>query len=291
MHIKCEGYTVISYVGNRFPKMSIYISKIKKMESECYVANIISDENNEISITDYNNILNLYYNDIIINNVKLLNVCNVVAPTKDFYSVYDVLDNKSIDILRQIYSLGIQNTKSNVKLISLWIEFIVVNYKSGKKLYSNEFKNILMDYNEWGVAQEVIIDNKSLIVELSIIYKRYYKLLNEEFKKMRKKNRYIKETFFYQKMNHKFWFRSQSINTINLIFFDAEFEKEFYQNLKLNNRSTKRFAISPCILNPRKISYFYKNKNRQCNYKNDISINPLGKVEGKCNDQTNTFNC
>lgn len=185
-----KKYLFFDYMGKRVDnaRVSIYLGD-RINSGEVNVGNIIPLIKNQLSIEEYNAVLMLFYNDIIIPYEKENKYLTISQPTDDKFDPLTIMSEKSLKKLQAFCGGANKSTGSSHPCDKeRWLSFILQTVEEDRILDSDTLCRFLQDEEYWGKKSDDSIGvmgnyawNEDSAYELSMEYEtiseamKYYK--------------------------------------------------------------------------------------------------------------------
>ena len=142
---------VFAYLGLKEEPAHLYLCKSKYQDKPCYrVTNIVPTKVNDLSIEQYNRILDIFYRDIITPYVKDGIPLQVDEPTSDRFDPLTVVSIVALDKLISFCTNANKSTGSTHPLDKeRWFAFICQTVEDGKMFNADTLAQFLQDEDFW----------------------------------------------------------------------------------------------------------------------------------------------
>ena len=182
-----KDYIVFNYLGNKVDqaKVSIFCGQNARRQGYLKVGNIVPLRKNQLSIEEYNAVLDLFYEEIIVPNKSQLNGIEIVGPESD---VFDPLKYISKEALRKLecFCNGANRTTGSAHPSdeARWFDFICQTVDDNQTFDFDTICYFLMDEDYWnkkksnfaGVMGRYAWDEEQA-VKLATQYDNYVRIL------------------------------------------------------------------------------------------------------------------
>lgn len=161
-HNNWSNYLIFVYHGSKVEQAKIffYIKNVA-IDNNIHVGNIvpISQNKRKLTIEEYNNILDLFYQEII----SLYKEDNIkIELSTDKFDPTAVMSNESINKLT-LFSNAANKSTGSIHPCDRerWFDFIFTSFSNGDKLNEEIFARFLSDKEYWGEPDTCIIDESA----------------------------------------------------------------------------------------------------------------------------------
>ena len=155
-----NNYLAFDYVGKKYPQaeVSIYCGKDAIEEGKICVGNIVPLEKEQLTITEYNSLLDEFYVDIILPYKKTYSDIIIAGPTSDSFNPLDVISDKALNKLKIFCDSANKTTGSSHPDDEIrWFDFICQTVEDEKVFDYDTMYRFLMDENYWGKKENSYI--------------------------------------------------------------------------------------------------------------------------------------
>lgn len=152
-----RNYILADYIGNSAPhaEVSIYYGKESWREGYIKVGNIVPLEKNELSIDEYNNILDIFYSEIVESYCKLHKDIKVVGPTSEQFDPLNYITEEALNKLTLFCNAANKSTGSSHPCDEeRWFDFICQTVDDEKVFDCDTLFKFLMDEDYWGKKEK-----------------------------------------------------------------------------------------------------------------------------------------
>ena len=188
---KCTSagdYISFEYCGNKVEaaEVSIYYGQETWREGYIKICNIVPINKFQLSIEEYNAVLDLFYEEIIVPNKDKLTGLKVVGPESDVFDPLKYISPEALDKLKHFCNCANKSTGSaHPSDEQRWFDFICQTVDDGMTLDYDTIYRFLMDEEYWGkrnmnshmVMGKFAWDEKHA-AELASEYDNYVRILN-----------------------------------------------------------------------------------------------------------------
>ena len=146
---------VFAYLGLKEEPAHLYLCKSKYQDKPCYrVTNIVPTKVNDLSIEQYNRILDIFYRDIITPYVKDGIPLQVDEPTSDRFDPLTVISEEALSKLAYFSNMANKSTGySHPCDMQRWFDFICQTVEDGRIFDIETLANFLQDKEYWGTGK------------------------------------------------------------------------------------------------------------------------------------------
>lgn len=148
-----KDYIVADYIGDLAPhaEVSIYYGAETWREGYIKVGNIVPLEKNQLTIDEYNKILDLFYSDIVEPYRKKHADIKVLGPTSDQFDPLDYITKEALDKLERFCNAANKSTGSSHPCDEeRWFDFICQTVDDKRVFDYDTLFKFLMDEDYWG---------------------------------------------------------------------------------------------------------------------------------------------
>lgn len=148
-----KNYIVADYIGNLAPhaEVSIYYGADSWREGYIQVGNIVPLDKDQLTIDEYNNILELFYTDIVIPYCEKHTNIKVFGPTSDIFNPLNYITEKALNKLTLFCNAANKSTGSSHPCDEeRWFDFICQTVDDNKVFDYDTLYKFLMDEDYWG---------------------------------------------------------------------------------------------------------------------------------------------
>lgn len=147
---------VVSYLGKEEEPAKLFLCKSKYENKACYrVTNIIPANVNELSIEQYNRILDIFYQNVIVPYKRANIPLQVEGPTSDQFDPLSIISRPALDKLRQFSLMANKSTGYSHPLDKQrWFDFICQTVDDGRIFDVETLAKFLQDKEYWGNGKD-----------------------------------------------------------------------------------------------------------------------------------------
>ena len=148
-----KQYLWIDYTGQNVNKamVSIYFGGDNLSRGELMVGNIVPLEKSELSVNEYNDVLMLFYNDIIKPFKESGTSLEISQPTDDIFDPLTEISEESLKKLKAFCRSANKSTgSSHPNDQERWFEFIYQTVVDDRMIGYDTLANFLQDEAYWG---------------------------------------------------------------------------------------------------------------------------------------------
>lgn len=148
-----KKYILADYIGNAVPKAEVAIYYDDNIWREGYIKvnNIIPLQKNELSIEEYNKILDLFYKDIVEPYCKKHTNIKIEGPTSDKFDPLNYISQEALDKLILFCDSANKSTGSSHPCDQeRWFDFICQTVDDGMMFDYDTLFEFLIDESYWG---------------------------------------------------------------------------------------------------------------------------------------------
>lgn len=154
-----KDYLFIDYLGEVVNKarVSIYIGD-RTEAGELKVGNIVPLEKNQLSVEEYNDVLLLFYNDVIVPFKESGTELMILQPSDDIFDPTSLISQTALKKLENFCSAANKSTGSSHPYDrERWFDFICQTVDDGKMFDSSTLGSFLQDKSYWGEKSDGFI--------------------------------------------------------------------------------------------------------------------------------------
>lgn len=147
-----KKYLFFDYMGKKVDnaRVSIYLGD-RINSGEVNVGNIIPLIKNQLSIEEYNAVLMLFYNEIVVPYKKQNNYLSIPQPTDDIFDPLTIMSETSLKKLKAFCGGANKSTGSSHPCDKeRWLNFILQTVEEDRILDSDTLCRFLQDEESWG---------------------------------------------------------------------------------------------------------------------------------------------
>ena len=154
-----KKYLFFDYTGKKVDKARVSIYLGDRIDTGTVnVGNIVPMEKNQLSIEEYNAVLMLFYNDVIIPYKKEKNYISISNPTDDIFDPLTIMSEKSLRKLKDFCGMANKSTGSSHPCDrDRWLNFIFQTVEENRILDSDTLCRFLQDEDFWGKKSDDFI--------------------------------------------------------------------------------------------------------------------------------------
>ena len=148
-----KDYIVADYVGNVVPRaeVSIYYGPETWRKGSVKVGNIVPLEKDQLTIEEYNEILELFYTDIVIPYCKKYPELHIEGPTSDIFEPLNYISKEALDKLTRFCNSANKSTgSSHPSDEKRWFDFICQTVDDKRIFSYDTLYEFLKDEDYWG---------------------------------------------------------------------------------------------------------------------------------------------
>lgn len=148
-----KNYILADYIGEEAPhaEVSIYYGKETWREGYVKVTNIVPLQKNQLTIDEYNQLLDLFYNDIARVYRDTHDGIKVVGPSSDQFDPLDYISEDALKKLTLFCNLANKSTGASHPCDEeRWFDFICQTVDDGKIFDYDTLFKFLQDEEYWG---------------------------------------------------------------------------------------------------------------------------------------------
>ena len=184
---RMKDYIAFEYLGNKVDQAEVYIYYGQDTWRRGYitVGNIVPLKKNQLSIEEYNAVLDLFYEEIIVPNQSRLNGIKVVGPESDIFNPLNYISKEALEKLERFCNNANKTTgSSHPSDEERWFDFICQTVDDNQTFEFNTIYRFLMDEDYWGKKEPGFIGamgrfawDEERASELAVEYDKYVRLL------------------------------------------------------------------------------------------------------------------
>lgn len=182
-----KSYIFADYIGNSAPhaEVAIYYGEDTWRKGYVQVGNIVPLEKDQLSIEEYNSILDMFYTDIAVPYCEDHEDIKIDGPTSDIFDPLDYITNESLDKLTCFCDLANKSTGStHPSDEKRWFEFICQTVDDDRVFDFDTLYKFLMDEDYWGKKEPGFLGvmghfawSEDKAVELAAEYENYVRII------------------------------------------------------------------------------------------------------------------
>lgn len=154
---RMKDYITFDYVGNEVAsaEVSIYYGKDTWRQGYIKVGNIVPLRKDQLSIDEYNAVLDLFYEDVIVPNQTYLKGIKIVGPESEVFYPLKYISQKALDKLERFCNSANKSTgSSHPSDEERWFDFICQTVDDNRIFDYDTLFRFLMDEEYWGKRDE-----------------------------------------------------------------------------------------------------------------------------------------
>lgn len=148
-----RNYIVADYVGDRVShaEVSIYYGPETWKDGYIKVVNIVPLEKNQLTVAEYNDVLDLFFEDIIVSYCAKNNDIRVEGPTSDVFKPLDYISESALAKLEKFCNFANKSTgSSHPSDEERWYDFICQTVDDERVFDYDTLFKFLCDEEYWG---------------------------------------------------------------------------------------------------------------------------------------------
>lgn len=184
---RMKDYIGFEYLGNKVDQavVSIHYGQDTWRQGYITVGNIVPLRKNQLSIEEYNAVLDLFYEEIIVPNQSRLNGIKIVGPESDVFNPLNYISKEALKKLERFCNGANKTTgSSHPSDEERWFDFICQTVDDDQTFDFNTIYRFLMDEDYWGKKKPGFIGamghfawDEERAGELAAEYDNYVRLL------------------------------------------------------------------------------------------------------------------
>lgn len=161
-----SDYLIFNYSGKKVDtaKVFFYMKNVEK-DGNMHVGNIVptAQYKNQLTVEEYNNILSLFYDEVILPYTNENSSIGVSAQlSSDEFNPLSVLSHESLDKLTSFCNCANKSTGSSHPCDrERWFDFIFSSYKSGEIFSEDTLAHFLSDEEYWGKPDGTVLNESA----------------------------------------------------------------------------------------------------------------------------------
>lgn len=193
-HPIMHDYITFSYKGNIVPQaaVSIHYEPDTWDKDSIKVINIVPLKKGQLSVKEYNEVLDLFYKDIICPYVLKYPHMIIVGPTSDVFDPLNYITKMALQKLERFCNAANKSTGSHHPLDEeRWFDFICQTVEDEQIMDYDTLANFLMDEEYWGKPPKSGLGgmgrcawDREHAQELALEYEQYVNILQYYKKKV-----------------------------------------------------------------------------------------------------------
>ena len=182
-----EKYITADYIGYEVPRaeVSIYYGSNAWREGYVKVGNIVPLEKSQLTIEEYNEVLDLFYKDIVEPYAKVHTDIEIIGPTSAAFEPLNHITETALAKLEYFCNNANKSTgSSHPSDEERWFDFICQTVEDEKVFDYDTLYKFLMDKDYWGNKKEGFIGvigrfawSEEKASELALEYENYVRFL------------------------------------------------------------------------------------------------------------------
>ena len=152
-----KDYILADYIGNQAPhaEVSIYYGKNTWREGYVQLCNIVPLEKSQLTIDEYNKLLELFYIDVVKKYGETHEHIKIVGPSSDRFEPLEYITEKALKKLILFCNSANKSTGSSHPADEeRWFDFICQTVDDGKTFACDDLYRFLMDEEYWGKKED-----------------------------------------------------------------------------------------------------------------------------------------
>lgn len=148
-----SNYIAYDYIGDKVDQaeVSIYYGKESWCDGYIKISNIVPLVKNELTIDEYNSVLDLFYEEIIVPNIPMLKGIKIVGPESDVFDPLKYISQDSLEKLEHFCNAANKTTGSSHPCDEeRWFDFICQTVEDNQMFDYDTIFHFLMDEDYWG---------------------------------------------------------------------------------------------------------------------------------------------
>ena len=153
-------YIAFAYLGSKVDQaeVSIYYGQDTWRQGYIRVGNIVPLRKNQLSIEEYNAVLDLFYNEIIVPNQACLEELEIIGPESDAFDPLMYISNEALAKLERFCNSANKSTgSSHPSDEERWFDFICQTVDDNQTFDFDTIFRFLMDEDYWGKKENGFI--------------------------------------------------------------------------------------------------------------------------------------
>ena len=195
--IMMADYIVFDYIGDKVDQaeVSIYYGRDSWRDGYIKVTNIVPLVKDQLSVEEYNAVLDLFYEEIIIPNESKLTGIKIVGPESDEFNPLKYISEEALNKLMRFCKYANKTTGSiHPNDEERWFDFICQTVDDNQMFDFDTLFHFLMDEDYWGKKPSDFIGamglyawDEELAGELATEYDNYVRILTFYKEKLERK--------------------------------------------------------------------------------------------------------
>lgn len=152
-----KDYILADYIGKQAPhaEVSIYYGKDMKYDGRIKVCNIVPLQKNQLTIDEYNQLLDLFYNDIVKAYCEKHNGIEIIGPSSGQFDPLDYISEEALKKLNLFCNAANKSTGSSHPCDEeRWFDFICQTVNDGRVFDYDTLFKFLQDEEYWGKKEK-----------------------------------------------------------------------------------------------------------------------------------------
>ncbi len=182
---RMTDYIAFDYLGNKVDQAEVSIYYGKDSLREVKVGNIVPLKKNQLSIEEYNAVLDLFYEEIIVPNKSKLKNITIVGPESDVFDPLKYISKEALNKLELFCNAANKSTGSSHPCDEeRWFDFICQTVDDNKMFDYDTLYRFLIDEDYWGRKEDGFIGamgsfawDEEHAAELATEYDNYVRIL------------------------------------------------------------------------------------------------------------------
>ncbi len=184
---RMKDYIAFDYLGNKVEQaeVSIYYGSETWRQGYIKVGNIVPLQKSQLSIEEYNDVLDLFYAEIIFPNQSKLEGIKIVGPESDMFDPLKYITKEALKKLERFcYGANKTTGSSHPNDEERWFDFICQTVDDGQTFDFDTIHRFLSDEDYWGKKDSDFIGamghfawDEEHAAELAMEYDNYVRFL------------------------------------------------------------------------------------------------------------------
>ncbi len=174
-----KEYILADYVGDKAPhaEVSIYFGEYVKNDYQITVGNIVPLEKSQLTVDEYNKILDLFYSDIILSYCSKNKDLKIEGPTSGKFEPRDYITDEALRKLTVFCAIANKSTGSaHPSDEEKWFDFVCQTVDDDRTFDYDVLYSFLVDEEYWE-NKGITAWSKDKADDLASEYESYVKLL------------------------------------------------------------------------------------------------------------------
>lgn len=182
-----ERYIVAEYIGDEAPhaEVTIYYGEDTWRQGYVKVGNVVPIDKNQLTVEEYNAVLDLFYKDIVVPYSLVHEEINIVGPTSDQFKPLDYITPEALRKLELFCNGANKSTGSSHPCDEeRWYDFICQTVDDNMIFDSDTLYKFLCDEDYWGKKEDDFLGvmghfawGEDMAAELASEYENYVAIL------------------------------------------------------------------------------------------------------------------